>query len=371
VLIAPDGELANLPFAALPGKKPGSFLLEQYAFGTVSSGRQLLDKPAAKPAAGLLALGGVSFGAAQTSWRDLPGTSLEAEQAQRLFRTRFADSPTRRLAGADANRPTVLAALTPGEKKRWRYLHLATHGYFEPARSRFPAALPAAGLVGIASAPGLSGAVQALANVIAVDDPDILDRRHGFDPTGRSARVHGRNPMLATGLVLAGGNRPDSDAVLTAEEIAGLDLRGCALAVLSACQTALGKQEGYQGVMGLQRAFHDAGCAHIVASLWNVNDAATSVLMQEFYQQLWKHKKTPIEALRLAQLAVLKNPQRVQRQAKKLKPLLVKMGVKREELLARGFEDEAEVGKVPARPAAERSPVAWWAAWVVSGRPGR
>jgi CHAT domain-containing protein len=177
--------------------------------------------------------------------------------------------------------------------------------------------------------------------------------------------------MLATGLVLAGANRPDSDGVLTAEEIAGLDLRGCELAVLSACQTALGKQEGYQGVMGLQRAFHDAGCAALVASLWNVNDAATSVLMEEFYRQLWRHKKTPIEALRLAQLTVLKNPQRVREQAKKLKPLLVKMGLRGKNLAARGFEDDAEVGKVPAAKPKQRSPVAWWAAWVVSGRPGR
>jgi CHAT domain-containing protein len=336
----------------------------------VPSGRQLLDKSSAKPAAGLLALGGVSFGAAQRPWRDLPGTSLEAEQVQRLFRARFAAAATRRLSGADADRTAVLAALTP-EKKRWRYLHLATHGYFEPARSRYSPALPAASLVGIASAPGLAGTVQALANILAVDDPDILDRQEGFDPTGRLARVHGRNPMLATGLVLAGANRADSDAVLTAEEISGPDLRGCDLAVLSACQTALGKQEGYQGVMGLQRAFHDAGCTALVASLWNVNDAATSVLMEVFYEQLWRHKKTPIEALRLAQLTVLKNPQRIREQAKKLKPLLVKMGVKREQLLARGFEDDAEVGKLPAATAKERSPVAWWAAWVVSGRPGR
>src|SRR5262249_17454337 len=153
---------------------------------------------------------------------------------------------------------------------------------------------------------------------------------------GRSARVHGCNPMLATGLVLAGANRAEGDGVLTGEEISGLDLRGCELAVLSACQTALGKQEGYQGVLGLQRAFHDAGCAHLLASLWGVNDAATSALMEEFYQQLWRHNKTPLEALRQAQLAVLKDPGRVRRQAEKLKPLLVKLGVKREELAARG-----------------------------------
>jgi CHAT domain-containing protein len=334
----------------------------------------LLDKPAGKPSAGLLALGGVNFGTPTKGNRPalryspLPGTSLEAEQVQRLFRARFTNSPTRRLCSADATRATVLATLTPG-KKRWRYLHLATHGYFEPARSRFPAALPAASLIGVASAPGLARVVQALANVLAVDDPDILDRR-GFDPSGRSARIHGRNPMLATGLVLAGANRADSEGVLTAEEIAGLDLRGCDLAVLSACQTALGKQEGYQGVMGLQRAFHDAGCAHLVASLWSVNDAATSVLMEEFYRQLWQHKKSPIEALRLAQLTVLKNPDRIRKRALKLRKVLAQRGVSEAEMEGRGIRKEARLRPVlPPGKNPERSPVAWWAGFVVSGRP--
>jgi tetratricopeptide (TPR) repeat protein len=378
VLIAPDGELANLPFAALPGKKPGSFLIEQYAFGHLSSGRQLLDPGAARPATsstGLLALGGLSFGAppggeSARRWNDLPFTAIEADEVHGLFRTRFPAAPTRKLSGA-VRRAALLDALSPGGKRRWRYLHLATHGYFEPARFRYPAALPAAGLLGVAAAPGVAGPVQALANVLAVDDPDILDRRRGFDPTGRTQRVYGRNPMLAAGLVLAGANLPDSDAVLTAEEISGLDLRGCELAVLSACQTALGKQAGYQGVQGLQRAFHDAGCSHLVASLWSVNDAATALLMAEFYEQLWRRRRPPLEALRQAQLAVLKDPDRVRRQAEKLRPLLAKRGFKGEELAARGFEDDAEVGKPSPRPKQESSPVAWWAAWVVSGRPGR
>jgi CHAT domain-containing protein/Tfp pilus assembly protein PilF len=368
VLIAPDGELANLPFAALPGSKPGSFLLEQYTFGAVASGRQLLDGPATLPAAGLLTVGGASFGTPQRPWRNLPGAALEAEQVQRLFRARFPAAGTRRLTGTDADRAAVLAALTPREKQRWRWLHLATHGYFEPARTRLPAAVPAAGVVAVAAAPGLAGPLQALACVAAVDEPDVLDRRHGFDPSGRSARVHGRNPMLATGLVLAGANRPEGDGVLTAEEISGLDLRGCELAVLSACQTALGKQEGYQGVLGLQRAFHDAGCAHLVASLWSVNDAATSVLMEDFYQQLWKHGRTPLEALRLAQLAVLKDPGRVRKREAELRAALVKRGVSEQELEQRGI-----LAKARNRPAVgkgrERSPVAWWAAFVLSGKP--
>jgi CHAT domain-containing protein len=144
------------------------------------------------------------------------------------------------------------------------------------------------------------------------------------------------------------------DAYLTAEEVAALDLRGCELAVLSACETALGKNEPWQGVMGLQRGFHDAGVRNVVTSLWKVNDAATALLMEEFYRRLWGQKDAPLEALRQAQLFVLRNPDKVWSQAKVL--------------ASRGIGDVAVVRR--ARPAGGRSPVAWWAAWVLSGTPG-
>ena len=100
--------------------------------------------------------------------------------------------------------------------------------------------------------------------------------------------------------------------VLTAEEVGGLDLSGCELAVLSACETSLGREAGGEGVLGLQRAFHTAGARTVVASLWKVDDAATSVLMERFYTNLWVEKMPKLEALRQAQLAVLNDPGLVQ-----------------------------------------------------------
>ena len=102
---------------------------------------------------------------------------------------------------------------------------------------------------------------------------------------------------------------PDrEDGILTAEEVQSLDLRGTDLVVLSACETGLGKLEYGQGVMGLQRAFQTAGARAVVASLWKVDDAATTVLMEQIYTNLWSKKMPKLKALRQAQLTVLNNP---------------------------------------------------------------
>jgi CHAT domain-containing protein len=176
------------------------------------------------------------------------------------------------------------------------------------------------------------------------------------------------NPMVRTGLVLAGANRSGPVATLTAEEVAGLDLRGTELAVLSACETGLGHSSGWQGVQGLPRAFHDAGVTNVLTSLWSVSDAATSVLMEHFYTHLWQKKQRPLEALRQAQLFVWKNPSAVHRRARQLRDTLVKRGVSEGALEARGLGRKAEA--LPGGTA-ERSPASWWAAWVLSGVPAR
>src|SRR5262249_30815040 len=142
-----------------------------------------------------------------------------------------------------------------------------------------------------------------------------------YGRTPAEQQVFGRNQLLLSGLVLA---RPATatadDGVLTAEEVGGLDLRGTELVTLSACETGLGNTAGGEGVLGLQRAFPIAGARGVLASLWRVDDAATVVLMQEFYTNLWQEPKLPAwEALRQAQLTVLRHPERVAQCADELR----------------------------------------------------
>ena len=110
--------------------------------------------------------------------------------------------------------------------------------------------------------------------------------------SGNDSRVKEDKSLSRSGLLFSGANnalrqgykKEDGvdDGILTAREIAGMDLRGTDLVVLSACQTGLGEISG-EGVFGLQRGFKKAGVNALLMSLWKVDDEATSMLMREFY----------------------------------------------------------------------------------------
>lgn len=110
---------------------------------------------------------------------------------------------------------------------------------------------------------------------------------------------HPQTPRL-TRIALAGDESHDGS--LEVEEVFDdLDLRGVNLVVLSACQTALGEHTEGDEIIGLTRAFLDAGSPTVVSTLWRVNDRATAFLMRAFYQRLLSGASYA-EALRAAQL---------------------------------------------------------------------
>ena len=101
---------------------------------------------------------------------------------------------------------------------------------------------------------------------------------------------------------------PDAeDGVLTAEDVAALDLAATELVVLSACETGLGEVLRGEGVFGLRRAFVLAGAATLVMSLWKVSDDETAELMTDFYRHLSRGSSRG-DALREAQLSMKARP---------------------------------------------------------------
>jgi CHAT domain-containing protein len=144
--------------------------------------------------------------------------------------------------------------------------------------------------------------------------PTILHlATHGLylsaDPTNKRDTVYGE-ALMRSGLALAGANglweakkrqRSDNDGLLTAYEVADLDLSKTRLVVLSACESALGDVEGAEGVYGLQRGFRIAGAEKMIISLWPVNDEKTRQLMIFFYTNL-KAGQEVRTAFRKAQL---------------------------------------------------------------------
>ena len=118
--------------------------------------------------------------------------------------------------------------------------------------------------------------------------------------------VDNQVPELS-GIVLSMFDRQGKrqDGFLQLYEIYNLKL-GADLVVLSACQTALGKDIRGEGIVSLTRGFMHAGAPRIVASLWNVDDAATAELMSRFYRQMIVNGLKPAAALRAAQLDLSK-----------------------------------------------------------------
>ena len=122
-------------------------------------------------------------------------------------------------------------------------------------------------------------------------------------------KVTDAESMSKSILAFAGANLGNegtkTDGYVTAADVAKMDLRNCNLAVLSACETALGKM-GDDGVFGLQRGFKNAGVRTLLMSLRQVDDRATTELMIQFYKHLMAGS-TPNDSLRKAQSYLRKN----------------------------------------------------------------
>lgn len=293
LFISPDGTLNRLPFEVLPTTDNG-FLFESFQISYLATARDLMRLAPStrrkKMSTSPLIIGDPDFDLNQT-----PGDKAGAQGGNRSRHSRSLLSEDLRFNPLPGTRqealtiadmldvnpllgPVALEGLIKDQRSP-RILHLATHGFFLQDQG--------------------------------ITMEDFVEFDQTFD-TGNPGRLSGlpENPMLRSGLALAGANTwlsggdlpPQAeDALLTGEDVVGLDLLDTELVVLSACDTGLGEIQVGEGVLGLRRAFILAGADTLIMSLWKVPDEQTQELMVEFYRQLIGGKG-PAAALRNAQL---------------------------------------------------------------------
>lgn len=301
IFISADGQLQLLPFELLTSG--GNYLTEKYEISYLSSGRDLLEhhKPAnttenkaviyaapdydSSPGTQIIDMfATINQDGTQVLTRSpsdrteclavpfdpLPATKIEGEAVANLI-PKNSNMTANLYSSTAASEQFIKSIQNPPQ-----ILHLATHGYFCPKAE--------------------------YANISSLAE----------------------NPLLYSGLALAGANRTitgewDSDSssedgILTALEASGLNLVGTDLVVLSACQSGVGEAINAEGIYGLRRAFHQAGAESIIMSLFDVPDEETMILMLRFYSN-WLSGSSKTSALREAALSVLEERRKTHRSA--------------------------------------------------------
>ncbi len=293
IYYAPSGLLHRLQLNAIAVPNTNQTLADKYALVQLGSTRQLvphsqtntstiqtatlfgglkydLENPVempdsvvqARPAYDVAALRSMLGGTNKNDWTYLPGTEKEVKGIAKTLSQ--ASYSVRTLSGSDGSEDAFKMMGKAGNPAP-RVLHIATHGFFFPDPK---------------------------------DTTQLLRAFSDREPVFKTSD----NPLLRSGLVLAGANpawaggktpEGQEDGILTAYEISQMNLTGTELVVLSACETGLGDVEDSEGVYGLKRAFKIAGAKYVIMSLWQVPDKQTQELMTIFYKN-WLNRNMDI-----------------------------------------------------------------------------
>jgi len=245
--------------------KKGDYLVNQYDINLLGNPRDLLGFDSKGKIRGKTAMliGNPTYG--KGALTDLPGTKKEVDGINTVLKS----------SGYQVTELTQKEA-TEAKLKSVNgvsILHIATHGYF------------------------------------------LKDVEHTSWPIGVHADNARNNVLLRSGLMLTGASETDkvkagldslNNGILTAFEARNLNLRATDLVVLSACETGLGEIKAGEGVYGLQRSFIIAGAGAVVISLWKVDDAATQLLMNNFYKNFIAAGNDMQKAFKLTQQELIK-----------------------------------------------------------------
>lgn len=288
VYYATQGMLYSIAFAAI-STPDGKYLTDHYDLCPLTTTAELVKEETAERPQSILAMGNIYYTdkqRQQVAAGDISGarggeddTSLDdfSERGAKRYHFKylpFTKNEIENLSSTIKNHRLTLIEETEATEQNLRklldkkpdVLHLATHGFF----------------------------------IAKADDarkvPFFQHYENAID-----------NSMQRAGIALSGAEdtwtgaqQPEeaNDGILTANEVAQLDLQGTQLVALSACETALGDYS-FEGVFGLPRGFKQAGVKSLLVSLWSVNDKSTSLLMSSFYRY-WMQGETKQQAFKHA-----------------------------------------------------------------------
>lgn len=275
--LSADGVLNKVNISTLLDSESGKYLIDKYKIRLLSNTRELIEPKGTKNASN----DAIMFGYPKYYLSDrsagVSGALLASNDMERSFGSEISELPgtlkeiqeiEQIVGGGDWNVQTYLGlAATEGQVKAIespKILHIATHGFF-------------------------------LEDIKSKDEEGLTSRNAKF------------NPLLRSGLLLAGAQNTvkneglpgDEDGILTAYEVMNLNLDNTELVVMSACETGLGEVKNGEGVYGLQRSFIVAGADNLIMSLWKVNDQTTQKLMSSFYRN-WFEGKDRLDAFNQA-----------------------------------------------------------------------
>lgn len=266
IYYSPAGILNSIAFSALKNSE-GVTLSEKFRFIRLVNTKNILNTISSKKFSGASLFGDVAYNNEQniksidlskyvsrsSLFQDLPGTKREVEQIEKILSSNniivhkhIGNEASEQILFKESSNPSI------------NVLHIASHAFYLPP---------------------------------------LEDKEFSFSPMiGWAILKESDDSMNRSGLALSGANQfwktgvpikeNGYDGILTANEISNLDLNGIELAVLSACETALGDFKDNEGVIGLQRGLKMAGVNYLLLSLWKVDDTVTEEFMVEFYKNL-------------------------------------------------------------------------------------
>lgn len=273
IYYAPSGILHNISFAALKKNNLKKYLSEDFILHQVSSTKAVGSFENVINPKSVVLFGNLTYNKEleveqemdeiskdntrsqkTSSWKSLPGTAIEISELNSFFQTNHVNTlPFTEHQGLEEN-------FYKAVQKKPDIIHIATHAFYNRPTSQ---------LDGTMSADRFKGDVKYLQE---------------------------KDPLNSTGLIFAGANYFWSygssyksnleDGIVTANELASLDLIKNQLVTLSACETAIGNSQGNEGVFGLQRGLKLAGAKNLLLSLWKVDDKVTAEYMLTFYDYL-------------------------------------------------------------------------------------